>query len=123
MLGTNDVKNTYNLSAEEIAEHLEQTIKLVRETEDIQQPQILVVCPPPVIMPSDGQLDSRMGRGIEMFKQLPPLYKKVAEKNGCDFIDAGDHISSSTIDGYHMDAGAHLKLAKVLNDFIISKFK
>lgn len=120
MLGTNDVKSTYNLSPEDIAGHLEQTIQLIRnEKLDLEKiPEILIICPPAVIMPSTNDLDERMVRGIELFKTLPGLYKAVAEKNHCGFINAQEHISSSRIDGYHLDPEAHAKLAEVVAGWI-----
>ncbi len=123
MLGTNDVKSTFNLSAPDIAGHLEQTIQFIKSGKsDLEKiPKILIVCPPPVIMPSDGDLDPRMVRGIEICKGLPALYKAVAEKNDCLFIDAGDHISSSAIDGYHLDADSHMKLAEVISAAIVGQ--
>ncbi len=120
MLGTNDVKITFNLSAEGIAGHLEETIELIRDdkVDLLQDPAILVVCPPPVIHPVGSELDPRMVNGPELFKKLPALFKKVAEKHGCGFINAGEHLSNGTVDGYHLDAEGNKKLAKVLATWI-----
>ena len=121
MLGTNDVKKDCNLSAEQIAEHLEQTINLAQD-KDIPLygvPKILVVCPSPVIIPSTNDLDSRMVLGPELFQKLPQLFKQVAEKYDCGYINAGDYIFSSKIDGYHLDPESHLKLAEVIKQWII----
>ena len=116
MLGTNDVKSTFNLSAEDIAKHLETTIELIEREKQVFTgiPKILIVCPPSVIVPKDHDLDERLVRGIELFKTLPAVYKKVAEKHGCGFLNAGDFISSSDVDGYHLDAVAHKKLAEAI---------
>ncbi|MBI5133806.1 MAG: SGNH/GDSL hydrolase family protein [Candidatus Taylorbacteria bacterium] len=120
MLGTNDVKSTYSLSSEDIASHLEETIGLIQSDElDMEEtPKILVICPPSVITPSDGKIDPRMERASEKFESLPGLFKRVAEKMGCEFLNAGDHISSSAIDGYHLDEAAHLALAKAVRNRI-----
>lgn len=120
MLGTNDVKKTYNIEAKDIAEHLEQTIKFIRDSKlDLEKiPEILVICPPPVIIPTSNDLDERMVRGIELFMVIPDLYRQVAEKYSCGFINAGDIISSSKIDGYHLDESGHLKLAEVIKTWI-----
>lgn len=116
MLGTNDIKNTFNLSVEQIANHLAQTIELIRSDKlDIETiSKILVVCPPPVNKPAKGDLDERMVRGLELSRLLPNSYKKVAEENSCDFLNAGDYTSFGKIDGYHLDAEGHLKLAQAL---------
>ncbi len=119
MLGTNDVKTTYNLAPTEIAGHLLQTIEFTRKIKDLEKiPKILIVCPPSVIVPVTNDLDPRMVPGLDSFKVLPNLYREVAEKNDCGFINAGDYISSSKIDGYHLGAEAHKKLAEVIGKWI-----
>jgi lysophospholipase L1-like esterase len=119
MLGTNDVKKTYNLTPEVIAEHLAQTIRFIRNAKDLEKvPDILVVCPPPVVTPETNVLDPRMTSGPEAFKVLPNLFNEVAKKYDCNFINAGDYVSSSKIDGYHLDKEAHLKLAEVIGNWV-----
>lgn len=120
MLGTNDIKNTFNLLPEQIVEHLEETIKLIKDKKlEIEwTPKILIVCPPPVTTPAQGNLDERMVRGLEISKVLPALYKKVAEKESCGFLNAGDYTSFGKIDGYHLDSEGHLKLAQAINQWI-----
>lgn len=120
MLGTNDVNARYNLTPEQIAGHLEETILLTQnEKVDIARPsKILVVCPPPIIQPIGNDLDESMVDGPEKFKKLPELFKKVAEKHGCDFMNAGDHLSNGTTDGYHLEEDGHKKLAELLASWI-----
>lgn len=119
MLGTNDVKTTYNLTSEQIAAHLEETILLTKsdKLEMSTDFRTLIICPPPVIKP-DGELDERMVRAPELSKKLPGLYEKVALKHRCDFLDAGKYISNGTGDGYHLDEKAHKKLAEILSQWI-----
>lgn len=119
MLGTNDVKSNYKLTPDEIAGHLLQTIEFVRNVKDLEKiPKILVVCPPPVIVPETKDLDPRMVPGLEAFKVLPNLYREVAQRHDCGFVNAGDYISSSKVDGYHLDKEAHLKLAEVIGSWV-----
>ncbi len=119
MLGTNDVKDKFNLEAEDIAEHLQRTIDLIR-TEEIKN--ILIVCPPNFVTPESGIPDPRFTGGSEKMKKLPKLYKEVADKNGCGFVDAGEHITSSKIDGFHFAPEAHAKLAEVLKTEVLKIF-
>lgn len=115
MLGTNDVKTTYGLSPEDIAGHLEQTIQLIQK--DVQK--VLVICPPEIITPEDSELNPKFLPGLEISKKLPPLFKAVAEKCGCGFVNAQDHISSSKADGFHFEAADHAKLANAVKDELL----
>lgn len=122
MLGTNDVKTTYDLTPTQIAGHLSQTIELIQHCKELNRsPKILVVCPPPVIIPKTKDLNARMVHGPEKFAALPALYKDVAHKHGCDFVNAGDHITSSDIDGYHLDEKSHLVFAGVIAEWVKTK--
>ncbi|HLC49711.1 MAG TPA: GDSL-type esterase/lipase family protein [Candidatus Andersenbacteria bacterium] len=120
MLGTNDVKSTYSLSAEDIQKHLEQTVLLIQENQINLEaiPKVLVVCPAPVITPAINDLDEQMVRGLDIFPQLPKAYKETADRYGCEFLNAGDSIQSSSIDGYHLNAEAHEKLAEIISTAI-----
>jgi len=100
MLGTNEVKTKFKL-----------------EPEDIKN--ILIVCPPDIVMPESGIEDPRYIGGPEKIKKLPKLYKEVADNNVCNFIDAGKYITSSKVDGFHFEPGAHARLAEVLRDEIL----
>src|SRR3989338_9392879 len=81
MLGTNDLKDKFNLEAEDIAKHLQQTIDLIK-TEDIKN--ILIVCPPDFVLPESGIEDPRFICGSDKMKKLPKFYRDVADKNGCN---------------------------------------
>jgi len=118
MLGTNDMKSTYNLSAPEIAEHLNQTLLSLPAFDIVKIPHICVVCPPAVIQNKENNLDERMVRAIEISKTLPEEYKKVADRHQVHFINAGDYVKSSDLDGYHLDAETHIKLSQVFADFV-----
>ncbi len=121
MLGTNDQKDLYNLEPQEIASHLEATITLARETFSAFEtyPTIVVVCPPPIIKPASGLIDPKFSRCLGRFEALPLLFKTVCEKSKCTFINAGDLISSSEADGYHLDDDAHKTLAEAVCKLIL----
>jgi lysophospholipase L1-like esterase len=113
MLGTNDVKYKYELTAQDIANNLEEKINVIKGVGGID---IVVVCPPPVMHAQNGWHEIfNMNTMVELQK----LYKEVAEKNNCKFINAGDYVTSSPLDGVHLDEGAHQKLAEVLKDKIL----
>ncbi len=116
MLGTNDIKSTYGLEAREIAKHLEETVEFVRSKKISlsKRPKILIVCPPSPVRPKSGSIYNKMSRWPELFKILPALYASVARKKKCLYLDAGGYITSSKVDGFHLDPMAHKKLATAL---------
>lgn len=116
MLGTNDVKDRYKLSAFDIAQHLQQTIDLVHT--EAKDTRIIVICPPAIVVPYDGVLEDKIKRGVEIFKELPALFKEVARVNNCLYIDAGDYISLENSDGFHLDQEAHAKLGERIAQLI-----
>jgi lysophospholipase L1-like esterase len=120
MLGTNDIKDKFNLEPEDIGKHLQQTIDLIR-TEDIKN--ILIMCPPDIVIPESGIPDPRFILGADKMKKLPMIYKEIADKNGCSFVDAGKYIVFSKIDGFHLEPEMHTKLAEVLKEEILQIFK
>ena len=123
MLGTNDVKGRHHLNAIQISGHLNQFIVKAREILEDPKFNILIICPPAVVVPKSGILAERMIPGPETFKKLPKLYEKVAKANNCFYINAGDYVSVFETDGFHMDEMAHKKLATVVVRMIQKQFK
>lgn len=116
MLGTNDVKIKFKLESEDIAKHLQQTIDLIK-TEDVKN--ILIISPPDIVISESGIPDPQYIGGSDKIKKLPKLFKEIADKNGCDFLNAGEYITSSKIDGFHFDPDTH----KILGEVIAEKIK
>ena len=115
MLGTNDMKSIFGLTAEDIANHLKQTIQLIQK-EEIEK--IIVICPAPVINPEGLRLDERLKDAPATSLLLPPLYEKIAEEFNCLYLNAGDFISLENTDGYHLDAEHHKILGKKVAEII-----
>ena len=122
MLGTNDVKDKYKLSTDQIAQNLKETISIVRgaEIENRESLKILVICPPKIIVPKSGS-NEQFKEGIEKSEQLTSLYKMVAQETNSFFLDAGIFTQSSDIDGVHLDELGHLELARVVANIILAK--
>ncbi len=120
MLGTNDVKDKYGLSSGEIANNLRETVSIIKNAkiENKENLKILIICPPNIIE-NEQILANGFKDGINKIKELPVLYKKVAEETNSLFLNAGDYISSSVIDCIHLDEDSHLKLAEVIKNFIL----
>jgi lysophospholipase L1-like esterase len=50
--------------------------------------------------------------------RLAPLYAEVARQRSAAFLNAGDIIRSSAYDGIHLDADAHVVLARAVGEKI-----
>jgi lysophospholipase L1-like esterase len=122
MLGTNDTKDIFGLTAEDIADHLGQTTKFIQNSKKgpskIIPPEIIIICPSPVF-----NLDG-WGFG-EISKDAPatslllaPLYEKVAQELGCRYLDAGDFINLENTDGYHFAEEHHKILGEKVAEMI-----
>jgi len=50
----------------------------------------------------------------EKSRKFPTHYQRFAEQSGCGFLDAGEVIVSSDIDGIHLEAEEHRKLGEAV---------
>lgn len=123
MLGSNDLKDFYHASAQDIAAGAEKLIKEARDflkskqTEDVK---ILLVSP---IEIGENMSDSPFGKNfkadaISRSRQFPVLYQAVARKHNCYYLNAAAHARPSKEDSLHMMPGEHAKLAKAIYEAI-----
>lgn len=120
MLGTNDLKERFNLSAEQIAQNIEKLVKMTQSSESGRNgkaPKIILLSPPLVKENAKNPVDGMKGSEAKS-KQLAKYYEEVAKKNGCEFIDIAQYVESSNIDGAHLEKEAHAKIAEVLTNKI-----
>jgi len=115
MLGTNELKLRFSLSAYDIAEGVRVLVDIVRKSEaglDGGPPALLLMAPPPVAKLTEY---SEMFEGAEAkSRKFGEHYGRIAEEEGCDFFDTSVVIVSSDIDGIHLAEGEHQKLGKAV---------
>lgn len=113
MLGTNDLKHRFGQSAWDIARSIETLIQLITYTvnwPEAPAPKILLIAPPPTAVA--GTHFAEMFAGADTTSTgLAQYYREVAEVYECAFLNAGDVIVSSSLDGIHFDASELPKLA------------
>ena len=112
MLGTNDVKLRYGATPERILGGIAALIDMARAPDMAARHsglRILLICPPPV--EEAGVLAPDYMGGPAKSRALAPLYRDFAKARGLGFLDAGEVITVSPIDGVHYDAKAHETLA------------
>jgi lysophospholipase L1-like esterase len=111
MLGTNDLKHKFGLSASDIAAGAATLIDIIQRSTagpNDTAPRVLLICPPPV---ATLTLFAEMFAGAtEKSRDLARCYSQVARERHCEFLDAGQVIVSSQIDGIHFDAPEQQKL-------------
>ena len=115
MLGTNDLKNRFSLSARDIAKGAAVLVGIVQKSDcDVGQaaPKVLLVAPPPVAELGD-HAESFVGAEAKS-KRLSEHFKKIATECGCALLDAGTVVASSRIDGIHLDKEEHIKLGHAM---------
>lgn len=119
MLGTNDVKRRFQLSAAEIGEGLEALISTTLTPHlwgGAKVPQILIVCPPGVTMDlagsaMEGYFDQS---SVEKSRLLHPVFKNVAKQYHCHYLNSMEVTGPGTRDGVHLEKEGHKRLADAL---------
>jgi lysophospholipase L1-like esterase len=114
MLGTNDLKARFGMPPQDIAfgaGRLVETVDTVLRPYG-QKPKVLLVCPPPIY--EGGCLASMFGGGAAKSKALAEHYRAVAERFGAGFLDAGTVVTSSDVDGIHLDLSSHQFLGEAI---------
>ena len=115
MLGTNDLKQRFQVPAVEIGESVEWLVRAVLQSRcgpGQGTPRVVLVAPPPVL--EAGCLAEIFAGGAEKSARLAKVYARIAARNGVEFLDAGEVIESSPLDGVHFDAAEHVKLGRAV---------
>lgn len=115
LLGTNDLKHRFGLSAWDIAASAGVLVRMVQSSPfgpNGTAPRVLLICPPPIARLT---LFADMFAGAtEKSQQMACCYSAIAAEHHCDFLDAGQYIVSSDIDGIHLDPDQQQRLGQVV---------
>ena len=114
-LGCNDMKARFHVSAAEIAFGAERLVMLA-QGEPVgpngAPPRVLLVAPPPIAI---------LTGFAEMFRDAAPKsreiaarYAEVAQRRRIGFVDSGQFIHCSDLDGIHYDADQHAILGQAM---------
>lgn len=115
MLGTNDLKSRFNITAEDIGRGVALLCTDVRQTLSADIP-ILIVSPAPLGDTVDP--DDMFGPGIPTSRLLGDVLKNVATESETHFFDAGSIITLNHSDGIHLNAADNLTLGTSLAKLI-----
>lgn len=121
MLGTNDLKHRFGLSAADISRGAARLVEDVRGFNRLPEnkpPMVLLVAPPPV---------KEVGPAADMFigaeeksGALATHYALRAAELGCAFFDAGTVVKSCPVEGIHWQVEEHGKMAIAIAPTIIT---
>jgi lysophospholipase L1-like esterase len=121
MLGTNDLKYRFAAMAGDIADSVEIIVRTIQRSEagpGGAPPRVILVAPPP--MQEVDWLGEMFHGGAAKSVALGSLLRDVAGRCELPFVDAGEIVESSAIDGIHLDSDAHrrvgLELAKAVRE-------
>lgn len=114
MLGTNDCNAALGLSAEDIASGMETLVSMAeKEAPGLQGyvPQITVAAPAPISedyenSPFSGELTPE---SVQKSRDIASLYKEIAERHGCVFVDAS--CTEVSHDCEHLSEKGHRRIA------------
>ncbi len=122
MLGTNDLKARFGVGAGDIAAGLERLVGAIDASSQgpgRNRPRILLIAPPPIL--EVGCLAEMFAGGAAKSQALGARIARAAARCGAAFLDAGDHIVSSPIDGIHFGADQHRGLANAIRDALLKE--
>ncbi len=118
MLGTNDAIIDHNASPEQTTLAMQKMIDLVTTSHfgpNLNAPQVLLIAPAPIVKINSINFNLFFDdNSIIKTNQLANLYRNLAQKKQCQFVDAGSIVKVSHEDGVHIDQNSHNELAKVL---------
>ncbi len=113
-LGTNDFKDRFDQSPQNIAESMRSLIRIVKErsfNSEGVSPKILLLAPP---IPDETVVEEQFRSFVPQSKEIGKEYEKIAEEEGCAFIDLAPHVRPSKKDGLHFEPEGHRKIGEMV---------
>ncbi len=123
MLGSNDLKITFHLTAAQIAEGAGELVDVIQTFTLEKQgyvPKIILVSPPEIGpgIASSPFYGAFSEDAVDESRKFSAYYKSVADSRGCIFFDAASYICPSEFDSLHLTPEAHSILAHKLCEVV-----
>lgn len=120
MLGTNDLKHRFSLTAFDIAKGAGVLVDMVQKSSSGVQgkaPHVLLLAPPVIAKLTEY---AEMFKGAEeKSRQFSKYFRQVAAEMQCSFLDTANIIVSSNYDGIHLEKAEHEKLGRAVAELVI----
>ena len=111
MLGTNDLLMRSSVSPDDVGKGIDVLLDIIRHSGAgpvSSAPTVLLLAPPPIGSLS-GETDA-LKSAVTQSHLFAERYASIAADFGCAFLNTGEIVRSSEIDGSHLDASEHKKL-------------
>lgn len=123
MLGTNDTKRRFGMTAMTIGQammQLARVAKLYAANEDGKPSRVVIAAPPRIL---DNLMQTRHGecfgeQAVAVSAGLPREFRRIAKLMRCDFFDASPYAEVSLTDAVHMTAQGHVRLGEAMAEYI-----
>jgi len=118
-LGINDLKARFLATASDAADGAGVPVKIVQQSgsgPEGDSPAVLLVAPPSVGLLTELAL--MFAGAEENSKKFSRQYHRVAQKYGCELLDAGEVVRPSDRDGIHLEAEEHRKLGNAVGAIV-----
>ncbi len=121
MLGTTELKEMFNMSAQEIAEGLRKIVSAIKNYRVLvgtEPPKILIVIPA-VIIETTESVSGLFKGGTKKSEELIKEYQKICKEEDVECLNSNEVIKVDMEEGIHIDKKAHKKLGEFIYEKII----
>ena len=111
MLGTNDLLMRSSVSPDDVGKGIDVLLNIIHNSDagpGGSAPAVLLLAPPPIGSHA-GETDA-LESAVTQSLLFAERYASIAADFGCAFLNTGEIVRSSEIDGSHLDASEHTKL-------------
>ena len=114
-IGINDLQRFFNPTLNEFEQGMEKLIQITKNLSP--KSKIILICPSKLNLAgiNNGIFSYQFDKiSVEKSGKLSPIYKSLAEKYKCHFIDLNNIVEVSPLDGLHFSAETHKTIAENL---------
>jgi lysophospholipase L1-like esterase len=111
MLGTNDLLMRSSVSPDDVGKGIDVLLEVIHHSgagPGSSAPAALLLAPPPIGSPAGETATPESA--VTQSHLFAKRYASIAADFGCAFLNTGEIVCSSEIDGSHLDASEHTKL-------------